>query len=424
MSNYKDTLNLPSTAFPMKANLAQREPDTLKRWNDADIYARMREVAQGREKFVLHDGPPYANGTIHIGHALNKVLKDIIVKCRQMHGYDAHYIPGWDCHGLPIENQVEKKSGKPGVKISEGDFRAQCREFASKQIEGQREDFKRLGVFGDWDNPYLTMNFQNEADTIRALARIVEKGHVYKGTKPVFWSVGAHSALAEAEVEYHDKKSTTVDVRFAPLKPAEFLQCFGVEHADPVAVVIWTTTPWTLPGNLAVAVHPELSYALVRCDIGAGSEQLVVAEEMVDAVMQRYGVGSHQVIGTCLGEKLDRQVLQHPFYDRSSLMVLGDYVTTEAGTGCVHTAPDHGVDDFNTGKKYGLELLNSVDDNGVYEAHVELFAGEHVHKVDEHMIEVLQQQNALVHREVIEHSYPFCWRTKTPIIFRATPQWF
>ena len=259
MSNYKDTLNLPSTAFPMKANLAQREPDMLNRWQSMDIYAQMRDVASGREKFILHDGPPYANGTIHIGHALNKVLKDIIVKCRQMHGFDAHYIPGWDCHGLPIENQVEKKSGKPGVKISEGDFRQQCREYATKQIDGQREDFKRLGVFGDWDNPYLTMAFKNEADTIRALAKIVDKGHVYKGTKPVYWSVGAHSALAEAEVEYHDKKSLAIDVRFKPNDSAALAAKFGCDDALPISVAIWTTTPWTLPGNLAVAVHPELS---------------------------------------------------------------------------------------------------------------------------------------------------------------------
>ncbi|MEM7206590.1 MAG: isoleucine--tRNA ligase [Pseudomonadota bacterium] len=424
MSNYKETLNLPSTAFPMKANLAQREPDTLKRWYEMDIYARMREAAAGREKFVLHDGPPYANGTIHIGHALNKVLKDIIVKCRQMEGFDAHYIPGWDCHGLPIENQVEKKSGKPGVKISEGDFRQRCREFAEKQIDGQREDFKRLGVFGDWDDPYLTMAYQNEADSIRTLGRIVEKGHVYKGTKPVYWSVGAHSALAEAEIEYHDKKSLAIDARFAPLQPAEFLQRFGVADALPVSVVIWTTTPWTLPGNQAVAVHPELEYALVQCDVGAGDECMVLAKDMVDGIMKRYGVDSHKILGTCTGAALERIELRHSFYDRVSLMVLGDYVTTEAGTGCVHTAPDHGVDDFNTGKKYGLDLLNNVDDNGVFQAHVELFAGEHVHKVDDHMVEVLTEHNALVKKAVFEHSYPFCWRTKTPIIFRATPQWF
>lgn len=424
MSNYKDTLNLPSTAFPMKANLAQREPDTLRGWNACDIYQRMRTAAAGREKFVLHDGPPYANGTIHIGHALNKVLKDTIVKCRQMEGFDAHYIPGWDCHGLPIENQVEKKSGKPGIKIDEASFRQQCREYAQKQIEGQREDFKRLGVFGDWDNPYLTMAFQNEADTIRALAQIVSKGHVYKGTKPVYWSVGAHSALAEAEVEYHDKKSLSIDVRFTPQDPAALARLFDTAPSCPVSVVIWTTTPWTLPGNQAVAVNPELRYALVQCELGAGAECIVIAEAMVESVMQRYGVEAHQVLGTCSGANLEHTVLKHPFYSRDSLMVMGDYVTTEAGTGCVHTAPDHGVDDFNTGKKYALELLNPVDSNGVYEAHIDLFAGEHVHKVDQHMLSVLEAHGALVHQALLTHSYPFCWRTKTPIIFRATPQWF
>lgn len=424
MSNYKDTLNLPSTAFPMKANLAKREPGILHRWNACDIYARMRKVAAGRERFILHDGPPYANGTIHIGHALNKILKDIIVKCRQMEGFDAHYIPGWDCHGLPIENQVEKKSGKPGIKIDEGSFRQQCREYAHKQIEGQREDFKRLGVFGDWDNPYLTMAFKNEADTIRTLAKIVEKGHVYQGTKPMYWSVGAHSALAEAEVEYHDKKSLSIDVRFAAQEPVAFAQLFGVTSSLPVSVVIWTTTPWTLPGNQAVAVNPELSYALVQCDVGGGDECIVIASDMLESVMQRYGVEEYRVLGCCAGQSLEHALLQHPFYPRSALMVLGDYVTTEMGTGCVHTAPDHGVDDFNTGKKYALPLLNPVDDNGVYESHIALFAGEHVHKVDEHMLKVLSTDGALVRQATLTHSYPFCWRTKTPIIFRATPQWF
>ena len=429
VSNYKETLNLPNTALPMKANLAQREPLVLQRWQAQDIYQRMREVAAERERYVLHDGPPYANGVIHIGHALNKILKDIIVKCRQMEGFDAHYIPGWDCHGLPIENQVEKKSGKPGVKISEGDFRALCRDYAQRQIEGQREDFRRLGVLGDWDNPYLTMAFQNEADTIRTLAKIVAKGHVYQGTRPVYWSVGAHSALAEAEVEYHDKQSTTVDVRFAPRDKAQLLAEFGVETELSVAVVIWTTTPWTLPGNLAVAVNATLEYALVQCnieggDMALGEECLVMAADMVESVMQRYGAENYKVLAHCRGQQLEKLRLKHPFYDRDSLLVVGDYVTTEAGTGCVHTAPDHGVDDFHTGKKYALGLLNSVDDHGVYQDHVELFAREHVHKVDSHMLEVLREHKALVNSDHIEHSYPFCWRTKTPIIFRATPQWF
>ena len=410
----------------MKANLAQREPEILSHWLSTDIYARMRAVAAGREKFVLHDGPPYANGTIHVGHALNKILKDMIVKSRQIAGFDAHYIPGWDCHGLPIENQVEKESGKPGIKINEASFRQRCREFALQQVDGQREDFKRLGVLGDWDNPYLTMAFQNEADIIRTLAKIVAKGHVYRGTKPVYWSVGAHSALAEAEVEYHDKKSLAVDVRFAPSDPAALLDRFGTD-ADiglPISVVIWTTTLWTLPGNLAVAVNPALDYALVQCDLGTGAECIVIAADLVEAVMQRYGITNHQVLATCRGTTLEHLQLRHPFYPRTSLLVLGDYVTTEAGTGCVHTAPDHGVDDFDTGKRYGLTLLNPIDDNGVYRAHIELFAGEHVYKIDAHMVRVLQEKGALVCQMPLSHSYPFCWRTKTPIIFRATPQWF
>lgn len=426
MSNYKDTLNLPKTDFPMRGNLAKREPEMLKRWQEKDIYGQMRQVAAGREKFVLHDGPPYANGDIHIGHAVNKVLKDVIVKARQMEGFDAPYIPGWDCHGLPIENKVESIVGKPGVKIDEAEFRAKCREYAYQQIDNQREEFKRLGIFGEWDNPYLTMEYQNEADIIRSLANIIERGHLYKGTKPVYWSVGAHTALAEAEVEYHDKQSTSLDVRFTPVDTADFLAAFDDADASetPVSVVIWTTTPWTLPANLAVSLHPELRYALVSCDTGQGEERLLLAEEMVESIMQRYGVEEYRISGTCLGAALENKPLKHPFYDRTSLLVLGEHVTTEAGTGCVHTAPDHGVDDFNVGKTYDLGLLNYVNENGVFEAYVDTFAGEYVHKVDQHMIEVLQANNALVKQAKIKHSYPYCWRTKTPIIFRATPQWF
>lgn len=427
-TDYKQTLNLPKTDFPMRGNLAKREPEMLKRWESMDLYAKVREASAGREQFILHDGPPYANGDIHIGHVVNKVMKDMIVKSKQMSGFDAPYVPGWDCHGLPIENKVESIVGKPGDKIDTGGFRAKCREYATEQIENQRKEFKRLGVVGDWDEPYLTMAFQNEADTIRALGKIIEAGHIYKGVKPVHWSWGAHSAVAEAEVDYEEKTSKAIDVRFQPADKDAFLKCFD-EAPDSaqslnVAVVIWTTTPWTIPGNLAVALHPDLEYALVKTDLGNGPELLLLANELVDDCMQRYGAESHEILARQKGASFERQVLSHPIYSRDSLMVVGNYVTTESGTGCVHTAPDHGVDDFYTAQRYDLDLLNPVDEHGVYSPKVELFAGIHVMKVDKQMLETLTDKGALVHSANYKHQYPFCWRTKTPIIYRATPQWF
>lgn len=405
----------------MRGNLAKREPEMLASWEADDLYQLIREASKGRPQFILHDGPPYANGDIHIGHVVNKVIKDLIIKSKQLAGFDAPYVPGWDCHGLPIENKVESLIGKPGGNISNAEFRQNCRDYAAEQIDTQRDEFKRLGIFGQWDKPYLTMDFNNEANIVRALAKIIEQGHMYKGVKPVHWSWGAHSALAEAEVEYEDKKSTTIDVRFAPQDKAELLSVFGVDDdGSDVNIVIWTTTPWTIPGNQAVAVHPELEYALVAVN----GERLIVANDMVDDIMARYGFEGHSIAATAIGGKLENIKLKHPLYDRTSLLVLGDYVTTEAGTGCVHTAPDHGVDDFYTGKRYQIELLDPVDDNGLYRKNVELFAGEHVMKVDKHMLEELTERNRLVSSSKITHSYPFCWRTKTPIIFRATPQWF
>ncbi len=431
-TDYKKTLNLPKTDFPMRGNLAKREPDMQKRWESMDIYNLIRQASQGREKFILHDGPPYANGDIHIGHVVNKVIKDMIVKSKQLAGFDAHYIPGWDCHGLPIENKVESLVGKPGDKIDEGGFRAKCREYASEQIDNQRTEFKRLGVFGDWENPYLTMAFQNEADTIRALGKIIEAGHIYKGTKPVHWSWGAHSAVAEAEVDYEDKTSTAIDVRFRPVDKPAFLDAFGQLPQAlaelPASVVIWTTTPWTIPGNLAVALHPELEYSLLHVaadsDNNIGEELLLVASELAEPCMRRYGIANYTIAATAAGASFEKMPLRHPFYDRESLMVLGDYVTTESGTGCVHTAPDHGVDDFYTGKRYGLELLNPVDEHGVYADSVEEFGGVHVMKADKLLLDKLTAADALLKAEKYQHSYPFCWRTKTPIIYRATPQWF
>ena len=405
----------------MRGNLAKREPEMLARWEASDLHGQIRKHSKGRPKFILHDGPPYANGDIHIGHVVNKVIKDMIVKSKQLGGFDSPYVPGWDCHGLPIENKVEGLIGKPGGNVSEAEFRQNCRDFAAEQLSNQRVEFKRLGIIGDWDKPYLTMNFANEANIVRALGKIIEAGHIYKGVKPVYWSWGAHSAMAEAEIEYEDKTSTAIDVRFAPRDKAALLKTFASDDdGSDVSVVIWTTTPWTIPGNLAVTVHPELEYALVAVN----GERLVLAADMVDDVVARYGFENPTVIGTATGATLEGLVFKHPLYDRDSLMITGDYVTTETGTGVVHTAPDHGVDDFYAAQKHDLGLLDSVNDHGVFREHVELFAGEHVMKVDKHMIEELESRGRLIKHEKYQHSYPFCWRTKTPIIYRATPQWF
>ncbi len=423
MADYKDTLNLPKTDFPMRANLARREPELLAFWEDMDLYGRLRKERAGSKKYILHDGPPYANGDIHIGHAVNKILKDIIVKARGLNGLDAPYVPGWDCHGLPIELMVEKKLGKAGVKVDHTRFRQACREYAAKQVDRQRKDFKRLGVFGDWDNPYLTMDFQVEADIIRALGKVVEAGHLEQGFKPVHFCTDCGSALAEAEVEYEDKESPAIDVRFRVVKPEAFCAAFGLEMAvaGPISVVIWTTTPWTLPANQAVALHADLEYALVACD---GGEHLVVATALLEGVMARCGVPSWEVLGHCHGGDLEYQSLRHPFYAREVPIILGDHVTLEAGTGAVHTAPGHGQDDYVVGQRYKLAVDNPVGANGCFVEGTELFAGEHVFKANEHVLEVLREHGTLLKAERLCHSYPHCWRHKTPIIFRATPQWF
>ncbi|MEM8844258.1 MAG: isoleucine--tRNA ligase [Pseudomonadota bacterium] len=406
----------------MKGNLAQREPEMLKQWQMLNIYQHIRNECEQRDKkFLLHDGPPYANGDIHLGHSVNKILKDIIIKSKTLSGYDAPYIPGWDCHGLPIEVMVEKKKGKPGQKISEKDFRQACRDYAQKQVDKQCEDFIRLGVFADWDNPYLTMNYKMEADTVRALGKIIENGHLEKGFKPVYWSVASGSALAEAEVEYKDKTSHAIDVKFTPVDQASFKKNFAnAEEAHDAHVVIWTTTPWTLPANQAVSIHPELEYSLLH----VGSEYLLLASELIESAIDRYQIEEYKIVGSCKGSDLEHTKLLHPFYDKHVPMILGDHVTTEAGTGAVHTAPDHGMDDFIVGNNYDLDTLNIIDDNGVYREDVEYFAGQHVHKVDESVIEKLENKNKLVKHNKLTHSFPHCWRTKTPLIFRATPQWF
>ncbi len=421
MTDYKATLNLPSTGFAMKANLAQREPQMLKHWQESKLYETIRKARAGRETFILHDGPPYANGDIHIGHAVNKILKDIIVKARTLSGFDAPYVPGWDCHGLPIEHNVEKKIGKAGVKVDHRTFRQKCREYAAKQVAGQKQDFVRLGVLGEWDAPYLTMDFKTEADIVRALGKIVENGHLHKGFKPVYWSVVGRSALAEAEVEYQDKTSFAIDVKFQVADEAALAKILPELSGDgPVSVVIWTTTPWTLPANQAVSLNAEVDYVVVQ----AGEERLIVAEALLESIAQRAGLGDVAVLAQCKGAALEHLALKHPFYDKSVPVILGDHVTTDAGTGCVHTAPDHGVDDFLVGQRYGIGTLNYVDDGGNYRDSVELFAGDHVYKVDEKVIALLEEKHALLHQTQFVHSFPHCWRTKTPLIFRATPQWF
>lgn len=422
MSEYKHTLHLPQTDFPMRGNLPQREPEMLKRWQELNIYQQLREQRAGQDTFILHDGPPYANGDIHIGHAVNKILKDFIVKAKSMNGLDSPYIPGWDCHGLPIELQVEKNLGKK--QVSPREFRDACREYARQQIEKQSKDFQRLGVMGDWARPYLTMDFKTEADIVRALGRIIAAGHVDKGFKPVHWCSECGSALAEAEVEYEDKTSPAIDVRFQVIDEAEVSKRFQIAACPQASIVIWTTTPWTLPANQAVALHPELEYVLIAHQQEGVTEHLILAEALLNSCLQRYQIENYQIMARCVGQDLEHLQLKHPFYAREVPVILGDHVTTEAGTGAVHTAPGHGLEDYIVGLRYHLPIDNPVGGNGKFLPHTEIFAGEQVFKANDHVIEVLQAHRKLLHHEKIRHSYPHCWRHKTPIIFRATPQWF
>ncbi len=426
---YKDTLNLPKTGFAMKANLAQREPNMLKKWAEMDLYGMMRSASVGKPQFILHDGPPYANGKIHIGHAVNKILKDFIVKSKTLSGFDAPYVPGWDCHGLPIEIEVEKKTGKAGHKVDHATFRQKCREYATKQVNQQREDFKRLGITGEWDNPYLTMNFDVEANIIRSLGRIVDNGHLQRGFKPVHWCSDCGSALAEAEVEYKDKTSFAIDVRFIAVDQDDFLACMGVTEDGPgegvIGAVIWTTTPWTLPANEGVSIHPELDYVLVQLDMGNGPQRLLFAEPMVIDIMERYDISDYRIVARGTGTALEGQKLHHPFYAKQVPMILGEHVTIDAGTGQVHTAPGHGQEDYQVGLKYDLPVNNPVGSNGVFLENTELFANQHISKANPQVVELLKENGSLIKFDEIIHSYPHCWRhKKTPIIFRATPQWF
>lgn len=428
MSDYKHTLNLPKTDFPMRGNLAKREPEMLKRWYEMDVYGQMRKARAGRRKFVLHDGPPYANGDIHIGHAVNKILKDIIVKSRTLDGFDAPYVPGWDCHGLPIELKVEQEIGKAGADIDTREFRAACRAFARRQIDGQRKDFKRLGVFGDWDNPYLTMNFATEANIVRALSRIMQNGHMARGFKPVHWCSNCGSALAEAEVEYQDHTSPAVDVRYPVVDPSDFARRVGLDEASlkglNISIPIWTTTPWTLPASRAVTLHPEFTYRVLLVEAQAEREVLVLVEGLDASALTRYGATEVQELARVSGAALEGAQLQHPFLDRRVPVIIGTHVTTETGTGAVHTAPGHGQDDYLVGLEYGLEVENPVGNDGHFLPGTPFVEGQFVFKGNKTLVALLEERGMLLHHEAYQHSYPHCWRHKTPIIFRATPQWF
>lgn len=439
-TDYKNTLNLPVTAFPMKGNLPTLEPIILKKWDEMNLYQNLLIRNQHKAKFILNDGPPYANGDIHLGHALNKILKDMVLKSHLLSGYNTPYIPGWDCHGLPVELNVEKKVGKPGQKIDAKSFRKKCREYVLEQIDSQRNSFIRLGVLGDWFNPYTTMDFSYEADIIRSLALIAKRGHLHKGYKPVHWCIDCGSALAEAEVEYRDKTSPAIDVSFRVVSPETLPFKYQFKTNDSVSIVIWTTTPWTLPANQAVAIHPQHEYVLVEIpgknerenehtgkDKDAQQkEYIILLSELVDSVLNRIGLDPAvcQRLAWVKGEALEGISLKHPFYDRTVPVILGEHVTLDTGTGAVHTAPAHGIEDFEVGEKYHLPLDNPVGSNGCFVNDTPLLAGEFVFKANDHIIEILEQQGNLLHKSSLSHSYPHCWRHKSPLIFRATQQWF
>ena len=423
MNEKKDLkLNLPNTNIPMKAGLNKREPEFLEDWNERSLYKKIRLSKKGKPRFILHDGPPYANGKIHIGHAVNKVLKDIVVKSKSLAGFDAPYTPGWDCHGLPIEQQVEKKIGKKRKQLSRKEFRDLCREYASEQVLLQKEDFIRLGVLGDWENPYVTLNQEFEGDAVNAFSRIFHNGHVEKGFKPVHWCPECGSSLAEAEVEYIDKISNSIDVKFPLSEDSKktFSDRISKKIDGDVEIAIWTTTPWTIPGNQAICVNKNLNYSILNTSKG----YLIIAVDLIQDCMNRWKTTIIEDLGEFKGEQLLDLDAIHPLFKRRSKILHGDHVTTETGTGCVHTAPAHGVDDFNVCKQNGIETINPIGSNGCYKNEVEFFSGIHVRKVDEEVIAKLEDTNALLNHEAYHHSYPHCWRHKTPLLFMATPQWF
>ena len=417
--DYKKTLNLPKTDFPMKANLSKREPEQLKKWEEARLYDQVRNASKGREPFILHDGPPYANGHIHIGTALNKILKDIIVRSKQMAGYDAVYVPGWDCHGLPIEHNVDIEIGAKKKNLSLPDIRRFCRQYAAKFIDIQRNEFKRLGVMGDWENPYLTMNYQYEAVIARECGKFAQNKSLFRSKKPIYWGFTCQTALAEAEIEYHEDSAPSIFVKFRVLD--DLSGDYPELKGKAVYVVIWTTTPWTLPANLAIALHPEFEYVAVEA---GNNEIFILARELAEYGMQTFGISDYTVVADIDPKTLENKHCRHPMVDRDSLIILGDHVTLEAGTGCVHTAPGHGREDHVVGIKYGLEVYSPVDDDGCFTDDVEFFRGQFVFDANENINKKLKDVGAMVAEGRIEHSYPHCWRCKQPVIFRATPQWF
>ncbi|CUX96474.1 isoleucine--tRNA ligase [Candidatus Doolittlea endobia] len=422
MIDYKNTLNLPDTAFPMRGDLAKREPGVLQRWYAQDLYGMIRQARKGKKTFILHDGPPYANGRIHIGHLVNKILKDIIIKSKGLMGYDSPYVPGWDCHGLPIELKVEQCIGKPGEKVSAAEFRSACRRYVTEQVERQKKDFIRLGVLADWEHPYLTMNFATEANIIRSMSKIIANGHLYQGAKPVHWCINCRSALAEAEVEYYNRISPSIDVAFVANDVRAVAAKFGVaDFAGQISLVIWTTTPWTLPANRAIAVHFDFDYQLLEVE-GQG---YILATDLVGSVMTRAGITRWTVLGSAKGKALELLRFRHPFMSFDVPVILAKHVTLSAGTGVVHIAPGHGQDDYIIGQQYGLEVANPVDSYGSYLlGTLPLLDGLQVFEANDAVINLLRNNGALLHMEKIQHSSPHCWRHKTPIIFRATPQWF
>ncbi|MFC1859767.1 isoleucine--tRNA ligase, partial [Thermodesulfobacteriota bacterium] len=417
--DYKKTLNLPQTAFPMKANLAKKEPEQLKWWEEIGLYEKIRENSAGKELFILHDGPPYANGHIHMGTAMNKILKDIIVKSRQMAGFDAVYVPGWDCHGLPIEHNVDKELGPKKLELSQAQVRQECRAYAEKFIDIQREEFKRLGVMGEWDDPYLTMNYKYEAIIAREFGKFALEGSLVRSKKPIYWCSTCKTALAEAEIEYYDESSPSIFVKFPFID--DLSTDFPVLTGKKVFVVIWTTTPWTIPANLAVTLHPEFTYVAV--DVG-NNEVFILAKELMEFCLQTFGIADYSALVEINAKTLENLRCKHPLYDRDSLIILGTHVTLDAGTGCVHTAPGHGREDYEVGMLYDLEVFSPVDDNGCFTDEIDYFTGEFVFDANKHVNAKLKEEGNLLAEDNIEHSYPHCWRCKKPVMFRATPQWF
>ena len=417
--DYKNTLNLPSTKFAMKANLPNQEPLQLKEWDENQIYKKQREYSKGKTPFILHDGPPYANGHLHIGHAINKILKDIIVKSKQMVGYDSIYVPGWDCHGLPIEHNVDKKLGSKKANMTDAQVRKECRTYASKYIDIQKKEFKRFGVIGDWNKPYLTMDYAYESIIARECGKFALKGDMFLGKKPVYWCCNCKTALAEAEIEYKDHTSPSIFIKF-PLQDDMSDILPNIDSKD-IFIVIWTTTPWTIPANLGICLHPDFVYSAVKTlDQGV----LIVAKDLVDNSMKAFGINDYTVIKDITAASLEKKRCKHPFYDQDSLIMLARHVTLDSGTGCVHTAPGHGADDHIIGKKYGLDSYSPVDDNGVFTNDVKYFNGQFIFKANQSIVDKLNDCDCLLSKKSLSHSYPHCWRCKSPVIFRATPQWF